>query len=157
MKYNFEPMDKLRAEEIAKWKYNAPYEFYNIEESQIPGYLDGLTNPANRYFTVYSEESELIGYCAFGPDGQVPGGDYKIAACDVSVGLKPGLTGKGNGKNFFQAVLDFAINEHGPQIFRLTVAKFNSRATRLYEHAGFKKVSEFYNDFKKIEFIVMIK
>ncbi|WP_309299184.1 N-acetyltransferase [Ureibacillus sinduriensis] len=38
---------------------------------------------------------------------------------------------------------------------RLTVAKFNQRAIRLYEKLGFKKDKEFWTD--RAEFMTMVK
>ena len=148
MKLHFEKMDKFNAGIVAEWKYNSPYEFYNVEESQFNLRIDELLNPANSYYTVKSENLNLIGYCGFGPDGQVPGGDYSSIACDVSVGLDPELTGKGNGTEFFQSILDFALSDYKPQLIRLTVAKFNLRAIHLYKKLGFQEVSMFYNSFK---------
>ncbi len=157
MKFHFEQMDEFIAAKIAEWKYRSPYEFYNIEESHTNNRVDELLNPANRFYTVKSEDLKLFGFCGFGPDGQVPGGDYSSSACDVSLGLDPELTGKGIGSEFLQSILDFALDEYRPQLIRLTVAKFNTRAIHLYRKFDFQKTSEFYNNFKQTEFIIMTK
>jgi hypothetical protein len=36
-----------------------------------------------------------IGFCCFGPDAQLRGGDYHEPALDVGLGLRPDLVGKG--------------------------------------------------------------
>lgn len=111
----------------------------------------------NRYFAISVSASELIGHCCFGEDAQVPGGDYQLEACDVGIGLDPTLIGKGMGKAFFQAIINFGILSTNSSVYRVTVAAFNSRAIHLYESAGFVKVSDFVNKIKNTKFIIMVR
>jgi len=67
--------------------------------------------------------------------------------------MKPELTGKGYGSEFFSFILNQLQQEsHSP--LRLTVATFNTRAIHLYEKLGFTKVMEFT---ASTEFITMKK
>lgn len=56
--------------------------------------------------------------------------------------MKPELTGKGFGTEFFTFILN-QIQQNNQYPLRLTVAKFNTRAIHLYEKLGFKKSMEF--------------
>ena len=85
----------------------------------------------------------MVGFCSFGADGQVPGGDYSNEGLDIGLGMRPELTGQGNGAVFFGAILDYALSTFRPEFLRLTVAKFNLRALKLYESFGFKVKDEF--------------
>ena len=53
--------------------------------------------PKNGYLAVRDSEGALVGFCCFGFEGQVPGGDYSVDALDVGIGMRPELTGQGLG------------------------------------------------------------
>jgi ribosomal-protein-alanine N-acetyltransferase len=57
--------------------------------------------------------------------------------------MRPDLTGRGLGREFLTAGLDFARRRFAPTTFRLAVAAFNQRAIRLYEKVGFQAVATF--------------
>lgn len=69
--------------------------------------------------------------------------------------MKPESTGQGRGKEFLSFVLSSIAEIHNRQSFRLTVAKFNERAIRLYTQLGFTEVTSF--DYGGTTFITMIK
>lgn len=71
-----------------------------------------------------------------GRDAHLYGGEDVI---DIGLGMKPALTGKGMGKEFFQAGIAFATKEFNAKMFRLSVATFNTRAITLYKNIGFKQ------------------
>ncbi|SOC39811.1 GNAT family N-acetyltransferase [Ureibacillus acetophenoni] len=147
-------MEPTYAEEILSWKYEPPYDFYNNELNDES--LSELLN--NEYKAIVNNQNEVIGFFCVGNSAQVPVGHqfgaYASPFPDIGLGMKPTLTGKGNGTNFFSFVLEQIQKEHGLPI-RLTVAKFNQRAIRLYEKFGFAKKIEFKS--KTTEFITMIK
>jgi [ribosomal protein S18]-alanine N-acetyltransferase len=157
MDYSFYKMNELCAKKIVTWQYKHPYNFYNAEGIRIQERIDCYLDPINNYYSIKNKKSELIGYCCFGPDSQVPGGDYESNSCDIGIGLDPELTGKGEGKGFFKSILDFGIEKFKPSSFRVTVAKFNSRAIHLYQNFEFSKTCEFKNKLKNTDFIVMVK
>ena len=143
--YVFEPMDDEVAREIATWRYDPPYDFYNATSD--PNDLEELLDPRRRedsYFAAFDEGGELVGFFCFGTEAQVPGGDYPDGGVvDVGLGLRPDLAGRGLGLGFQLAGLEFARRRFGPDSFRLSVATFNERAILVYERAGFRRAEVF--------------
>lgn len=142
MDFIFKEMSEKDAREIAAWKYDPPYDFYDVAKG--PEDLEELLNPDKRrdYYSATSD-GELVGYFCFGAEATVPGGDYSGDAVDVGLGMRPDLTGKGLGQKFLEAGLAFAEARFSPTRFRLSVADFNERAIKAYERAGFEKAGSF--------------
>ena len=44
-----------------------------------------LLEEKNAFFATLNLQGELEGYCSFGSDGQVPGGDYSAEALDIGI------------------------------------------------------------------------
>ena len=113
--------------------------------------------PELGFHAVTSIDHEFIGFCSFGLDGQVPGGDYALDALDIGLGMKPSLTGAGLGRHFFHAILDYAHGTFAPVRYRLTVATFNARALRLYLQFGFVPTREFLDAHSDVHHTIMIR
>lgn len=147
-------MTEKYAIDVLCWKYERPYDFYNnvLTSNAI------LELIGSNYYVVLDNHYELIGYFCIGLPAQVPIGDqfhaYEEECMDIGIGMKPELTGKGNGSRFFSAILEFIQETHQGIDLRLTVAAFNKRAIRLYENMGFVKQMHFKNK-EDTEFIVM--
>jgi len=145
-------MSEKFAVEIVNWKYEAPYDFYNNEETS-EAINEIIENP---YYAVVNQSEELVGFFCIGSSAQVPIGHqfgaYFEEFLDIGIGMKPDLTGKGYGSTFFSIVLQ-TIEKEKP--IRLTVAEFNRRAIHLYMKLGFIEKMKFKRDL--IEFIVMTK
>ena len=132
------------ARAILRWRYPEPYDFYDPpDDGRDDDYVQAFLDPDLYFHAVRDRDGILAGFCSFGLDGQVPGGDYAQDALDIGLGMRPGLTGHGHGKVFFDAILAHARTAFGPDRFRLTVARFNARAMRLYEGFGFTEQSRF--------------
>ncbi|MCS6593607.1 GNAT family N-acetyltransferase [Bacillus cereus] len=148
---------KLTIEEAKKintWTYEEPYSLYSFsgEKEVIEELLDGT------YYGCCDDQGDLIGYFCFGANAQVPGGrDANLYGgedvIDIGLGMKPALTGKGIGKEFFQAGIAFATKELNAKMFRLSVATFNTRAITLYKNIGFKQGTIFLS--RGREFMLM--
>ena len=124
-------MSAEEAQEIAAWRYDPPYAFYDADaDAGDLALLLSAEHREGRYFSALSEV-ELVGFFGFGTDG----GDVI-----VGLGLRPDLTGRGLGLEFVEAGLDFARERFEPSGFRLSVATFNERAIRVYERAGFVRL-----------------
>ena len=149
-------IDKMNVEfanEILRWKYEQPYDFYDNEPSQ-----EALVEMLNEtYYVVLDNKNELIGFICTGGSAQIENDTYVYSEdfIDIGIGMKPELTGRGYGTPFFTSVLNYINKMFGKSPYRLTVAEFNQRAIRLYEKFGFIKEDTFVKGESK--FIVMIK
>jgi len=148
------PMTKPHAQSISLWKYENEYSFYNANEENIDGYMDGT------HYACISENDELIGYFCFGKEAQIPTVEenvYDEASTDIGLGLRPDLCGKGMGLSFFNVGLNYAETALNITSLRLSVAAFNERAIKLYKNAGFVTEGEVTNSYYKNKFLVMKK
>jgi RimJ/RimL family protein N-acetyltransferase len=152
---SFFPMDEQAAREIVRWRYEPPYDIYNLENSEAE--IHYAIDPQNNFYTMRDENGTLVGFCSFGDDGQVPGGDYSANALDIGMGIRPDLTGKGHGASIAASTLDFARITFQPIAFRVTIAAFNTRARRVWEKNSFIQTQAFMHQGSKREFIVMMK
>lgn len=153
----FTPMDEASAREILNWRYEAPYEVYNLNLEDTDQVIGAFTNPEFAYRAIVDRAGELVGYCCFGLDAQVPGGDYDNPALDVGLGVRPDLTGRGLGAAFVSAVLRVARDELAPTEFRVTVAEFNERALRVWQKFGFQPVQRFERTFDGMPFVILAR
>ena len=156
IEYSLTKLSPENAKMITLWRYPPPYDLYDLSERDLLGFI----NPDYRYHQVEDQDGLLVGYCCFGEDATVPGGDYKVGEpeiLDVGVGLKPELTGKGLGKNFVRAVVDYGIINFGPEKLRVTVARFNQRSLRTFLGLGFEITRTFTRDLVEIEFCQLEK
>jgi aminoglycoside 6'-N-acetyltransferase/ribosomal-protein-alanine N-acetyltransferase len=127
-------------DELATWRYEPPYDFYNGDEEEV-------LNP-ERFFSV-RDDDELIGFYYYEPHGDV---------LDYGLGLRPDLTGRGHGLDFFHAGLEFGRERYGPRLIQLHVAAFNARAVEVYERAGFRETGRHMRSFERwgeVEFVTM--
>ena len=136
------PMGDVEAEAIVGWRYDPPYDVYGIGEPD-PDAVRSLLLPENAYYAILQHD-DLIGFCCYGHEAQVPGGDYREAALDVGIGLRPDLTGQGLGGQILAAVLDVGRQLFGAQRFRATIAAWNRRSIRIFEKLGFKQTATFH-------------
>ena len=122
-------MRKGEAQQIATWRYEPSYSFYDSDAD--PGDLALLLSKEHREgksFSAFGKDGELIGFFGFTSEEE---------DVIVGLGLRPDYTGRGLGLEFLQAGMAFARERFRPSRFRLSVATFNQRAIRVYERAGF--------------------
>jgi RimJ/RimL family protein N-acetyltransferase len=155
-------MDRASALAIVNWRYEAPYDIYDMVsaqagEEEIEETVESLLDPRYHYYALFDQGESLVAYCCFGEDGRVPGGDYHLDALDVGMGLRPDLTGQGHGLVYIRAVLDYARQTFTPATFRVTVAQFNRRALRVWEKAGFRPVQTFQRRGDGRPFVVLVR
>jgi GNAT superfamily N-acetyltransferase len=150
-------MNELHARAIAGWRYDPPYDIYNVRPGDAKGTVQVYLDPEYAYHAILAAEGELVAYCCFGVDAQVPGGDYHAPALDVGLGVRPDLTGQGQGGLYVQAVLEYARCAYSPPAFRVTIAEFNKRALRVWAKAGFQRVQRFGRKQDGWPFLVLVR
>ena len=133
MKYDFRKVSDNDVQDFLNWKYEGVYSLY--DNDRIQGKIDWIRGlpEEDKAFSVYNGDNELIGHCEI----------YIGEKTTLSVQMRPCLTGKGMGKEFLQAFLEFVVEKYNLKSIELIVAKFNERATKLYKNLGFVKVKEY--------------
>jgi RimJ/RimL family protein N-acetyltransferase len=131
-----------QALEIAEWRYEFPYEWYDTASD--PRRIELFANPARRdgLRAVVDDDGALIGFFNFVREGD---------EVRVGLGIRPDLTGRGLGAQFIEAGLEYARNEWEPKRFRLWVAWWNERARRAYRRAGFEEVAQHDGESRFVE------
>jgi len=157
MQIRKEPLTEEEVRGFLNWRYDAPYDIYNLETTDLAGAIAFFLNRDNGYFAVYGEDDTPIGFCCFGSEGQVPGGDYSLDALDIGIGMRPELTGQGLGYAFVGAVLTHAEQTYRPQRLRATIALFNLRSQRVFEKHGFRRQSQFTGTARPRQYVILTK
>jgi [ribosomal protein S18]-alanine N-acetyltransferase len=158
MKIDYRPTDEKSAREFLQWHYEPPYDIYNCPPADLEEALQYNLDPKNNVYAMFDENDELVAYCSYGGDAQVPGGDYSEEALDIGLMIKPELTGQGLGAAFAKEVIRNGIERYAPKKLRVTIAAFNKRAIRVWEKSGFQQTQTFKRKSRiGLEFIVMSK
>jgi [ribosomal protein S18]-alanine N-acetyltransferase len=155
VRFTFRQLEKEHALAILNWRYTSPYDYYNFDADTIQEDLRYLLDSKNAFCAILNLQGELEGYCSFGSDGQVPGGEYSSEALDIGMGIRPDLVGQGRGRQYAQAVVRYGANQYGAQQLRVTIAEFNKRAQRVWEQLGFEQVEKFVKIGSEEEFVIM--
>jgi [ribosomal protein S18]-alanine N-acetyltransferase len=152
--YRFVPLRLRDVVVVARWRYPGQYAFYNSTMREMLAIW--LAQAALRllgrtvYYSVLGLRGELAGIFSFVLRG---------AVVEIGLGMRPDLTGLGLGQEFVAAGLAFAREQFVPAGFRLDVARFNERAIRVYERAGFTATRTFERRLhgKPYEFVEMVR
>src|SRR5258708_1568941 len=101
-----ELLTEAHAGEIAEWRYEFPYEWYDTAAD--PRRIELFANPARceGLRAVVDDSGELIGFFNFVREGD---------EIRVGLGIRPDLTGRGLGARFIEAGLDYANEEWAPK------------------------------------------
>jgi len=129
------PMAATDAQAIARWRYPAPYSFYDADAD--PDDLAELLDSSGwgrKYFAADDASGQLVGLFVFKVDDGV---------VEIGLGLRPDLTGRGFGASFIEAGMRYACVALGATELALAVAAFNRRAITVYERAGFREIRRY--------------
>ena len=157
MKIDYHPADEKSAREFVRWNYEPPYDIYNCPPEKVEKSVRYNIDPANNIYAMFNEEGAMVGYCSYGRDAQVPGGDYNDEALDIGMMIKPELTGQGMGTDFAREVIHNGIKLYGPEKMRVTIVAFNQRAIRTWQKNGFQQVQSFKRSIDGMEFVIMTR
>jgi len=154
--YFISPISEENARKITTWRYDPPYDLYDLGPENISGFM----NPEYYYHHILNENGNLVGYCCYGVDAQVPGGEYLVnmpEILDIGVGMKPNLTGAGRGYDFVSAILAYGNERFHPVRFRATIADFNQRSLKTFQNLGFEIQGSFIRELVDIHFFQLEK
>lgn len=157
MKINYHLADEKSAREFVQWQYEPPYDIYNCPPEGVDDAVQYNIDPANNVYAMFDQNEGLVGYCSYGRDAQVPGGDYSEEALDIGLMIKPELTGRGLGAKFSEEVIQNGIDKYAPKKLRVTIAAFNKRAIRTWEKNVFQQTQKFKREGDGMEFVIMTK
>ena len=72
------PLDEVHAREIVTWRYEPPYDVYDMAGADPVA----LADPGLGFHAVLAGD-HLVAFRSFGPDGRVPGWKYDESALDT--------------------------------------------------------------------------
>jgi len=136
------------ADEVASWRYPAPYDVYDLTED--PSLDSEIRDPARWGATWFAaddaEPGTLAGFLELVASESETEGATRVEV-EVGLGLRPDLIGQGIGASFVDAALAFSRERWRPSTFALDVFPWNERAIRCYERAGFVRGEEYVRTF----------
>lgn len=136
MNIEFRKSNKYDGKDIATWRYEGIYSFYDNDKTKEKQQWALNIHNEKDTFVMYNEENKLIGNCCFYFDDD----NVKF---NFGVQMRPDLTGKGMGDEVLKFILKFAKENYKFNEIYLLVAKFNKRAIKLYSNLGFEILEEF--------------
>jgi ribosomal-protein-alanine N-acetyltransferase len=148
MDFTIRAFTEADADDIASWRYPAPYDVYDLTEDPS---LDSEIRDAERWGATWfaaddAETGTLAGFLELvASESEAEGGTH--VEVEVGLGLRPELTGTGIGVSFVEAALAFSRERWQPSTFALDVFPWNERAIRCYERAGFERGQEYVRTF----------
>lgn len=145
--------------DFATWRYEAPYDVYDIT-MPLEKAIDYFLSADTACHVLFGGDDALEGYCIFGADARVPGGNYDEPALDIGLGIRPSLMGKGRGGSYVRAVVGYATGSLGADRLRVTIAAWNERALRVWSAAGFAEEQRFETPASVMDggaFLVLVK
>lgn len=157
MSYRITPLTRTDALEILSWRYPVPYDFYDpplVANSDV--FVEQFLRSELHFHGIWDDMASFVGFCSYGLDGQVTGGDYTQPGLDIGLGMKPKLIDQGRGHGFFHSILDFAFQNFDASLIRLTVANFNHRALFLYQKFGFTLSEQFTDPVNGMNYSILI-
>lgn len=161
MDFTIRAFTEIDADDIASWRYPAPYDVYDLTED--PSLESDIRDPERWGATWFAaddaETGALAGFLELvASESETDAGTH--VEVEVGLGLRPDLTGQGIGASFVQAALAFSRERWQPSTFALDVFPWNERAICCYERAGFERGEVYVRTFpdgNEVKFLRMAR
>jgi release factor glutamine methyltransferase len=126
--------------EIAAWHYPEPYDVYDLsaDPEDLAEFRDVARSEPDSHVGVHDGDGGLVGFVTF---ARRAGG-----VVELGLGMRPDLTGRGDGEAFVLRAVRFANARFRPARLTLAVAAFNERAMVVYRRAGFVETARFVHE-----------
>lgn len=138
MRWRVTSLSEDGARQIARWRYPAPYDCYDYPAWSVMRREHwAICDPARRarqFGALVGPDRDLTGYFRIRWLG--------ARTAEIGLGLRPDLCGRGLGWALIRAAVDAARNPFAGATVQLRVRRFNRRAIRAYERAGFRQVAD---------------
>jgi RNA polymerase sigma factor (sigma-70 family) len=157
MTLTFRPMDEAHARTFLSWRYQEPYDAYNLAPKHVEEAVHFFLDPQNAYYSIVTPEGLFIALCCFGWDAQVPGGDYSLDALDIGMQLHPDLIGGVPDPTYIAPFVDFARQTYTPTRLRTTIATFDEPDLQAYHQAGFQIAQRFDGSRDSQTYVMLIR
>jgi RimJ/RimL family protein N-acetyltransferase len=123
------------ADDVALWRYEAPFEVYNGDDASPLALLDG------NHLAIL-DDGAFVGYVGIGPECRVPGGPDDDGAVDIGIGIRPDRLSERLGTRAGELLLE-TMRVGGVRRLRVSVLSSNERSIRLALRLGFLQASTF--------------
>lgn len=137
MTFAFRPLTEADAEAVLTWRYDAPYQEYDLANSPSDSEEIRAAVGSPTWFAADAGDGSLAGFV----DCRIGEGEAEDEV-EVGLGLRPDLTGRGLGAGFVEAIVALIDERWAPVSVVLDVLPWNERAMRAYEAAGFARGPE---------------
>lgn len=137
MQISVEKLTESHAKEICEWKYESPYDIYNMPNWDVVKEQNwGIANELKRKSEFYSAfiNNQLIGFFRL---------IKKETLVTIGLGLHPNFCGKGLGYKLVEFALKESKMRYGNIPINLEVRDFNQRAIKCYEKVGFIEIKRY--------------
>lgn len=146
------PVTRDHHAQIDGWRYPEPYGFYDMD--RFPEDIVDRHRPAfyeRAWRATVSDNGELLGFWELTRDGDT---------LTIGLGMRPDLTGQGEGQRFVEHGLDVIAAAERPSRLRLEVSDVNIRARKVYERVGFRGTGQrrtLHPGGERVVFVEMVK
>ena len=131
MRFAFRSLAIEDADAMLSWRYEPPYDEYDPStDPSDAAEIRAAVGDATWFAVDDADTGELAGFldCRPRPDAD---------EVEIGLGLHPGLTGRGIGPPFVEAIVALIRERWDPGRVTLDVLPWNERAIVAYERAGF--------------------
>lgn len=151
MSFKIRNLRHENALEIANnWKNPDIYSFYDMTKD-IEDYNEFISPNlrGDGHYEILDNKMNLSGFLTVSEEDE--------GVLEIGLGMKPELTGNGQGEIFLRDILQYLKSEYDYSSIKLAVVSFNARAIKVYERVGFQIEKTFMmeNNGKEYKFVSM--